>query len=199
MINCNKEFKDCQEGKTPMKGKCDTFIFCQLCINGRVEEIKECCVKPDKVFVNLPRVDGAPTKREFCKNCGNTSGMIKMSPSNEWQNLPVLTSEQKETLHEARYQKRKAFYEFLRQKRAEYFEKNKEEFTRNYHAHLKTSEWKVRRDKVLERDNFVCMGCMKNKATEVHHLTYDHVFNEPLFDLVSICEECHKNVHPEKL
>lgn len=199
MINCNKEFKDCTEGKTVMKGKCDNFIFCQLCLNGKVEESKECCINPDKIFVNLPRVDGAPTKRSFCKNCGTTSAMIKMSPSNEWKKLPLLTAEQKEKLQESRYEKRKGFYEFMRTKRAEYFEKNKEELRANYHTYLKTDKWKILRDKVFKRDNYVCMACLENKAEHVHHLTYDRIFNEPLFDLVSICDACHKNVHEDKL
>jgi hypothetical protein len=44
-------------------------------------------------------------------------------------------------------------------------------------------------------------GCTKN-ATEVHHLSYRHIGNEPLFDLVSVCGPCHRAItamdYPDK-
>jgi hypothetical protein len=65
-------------------------------------------------------------------------------------------------------------------------------FKEKYIPYLKSKEWKVKRLLVLERDNYLCQACLKSKATEVHHLTYKHVFNEPCFELVSICNPCHK-------
>lgn len=64
-------------------------------------------------------------------------------------------------------------------------------FKDKYIPYLKSKEWKTKRLLVLKRDNYVCQSCLKSKATEVHHLTYKHVFNEPLFELVSICNPCH--------
>ena len=64
-------------------------------------------------------------------------------------------------------------------------------FIEKYRPYLKSKEWKDKRLLVLKRDNYVCQSCLKSKATEVHHLTYKHVFNEPLFELVSICNPCH--------
>jgi predicted HNH restriction endonuclease len=29
----------------------------------------------------------------------------------------------------------------------------------------------------------------------VHHMTYDHLGNEPLADLMGLCPDCHKEVH----
>ena len=63
-----------------------------------------------------------------------------------------------------------------------------------YGAYLKSSQWLALRRAVLDRDNGKCQACLSEKATEVHHLTYDHVFNEPLFDLVSVCEGCHAKI-----
>jgi hypothetical protein len=31
----------------------------------------------------------------------------------------------------------------------------------------------------------------------VHHLTYAHVFNEFLFELMAVCDECHDRLHRE--
>ncbi len=65
-------------------------------------------------------------------------------------------------------------------------------FKEKYIPYLKSKEWKAKRLLVLKRDNYLCQACLKSKATEVHHLTYKHVFNEPCFELVSICNPCHK-------
>jgi hypothetical protein len=46
----------------------------------------------------------------------------------------------------------------------------------------------------MERDGDICQSCGVAVATQVHHLTYKHIFEEPLFDLVAICDECHEMV-----
>ena len=58
-------------------------------------------------------------------------------------------------------------------------------------------EWHCRRLAVLARDGHICTICEKNQATQVHHITYDNLGNEPLEDLQSVCEECHNNLHDE--
>jgi hypothetical protein len=64
----------------------------------------------------------------------------------------------------------------------------------DYNRYLESPQWRVRRDAVLHRANWICEGCGKNRATEVHHLNYDHVKHEMLFDLVAICRTCHEFV-----
>lgn len=64
-----------------------------------------------------------------------------------------------------------------------------------YKYYLTTQEWKTKRDLILKRDNYICQGCLSVKATEVHHLTYDNAFDELAFQLISLCNECHKKVH----
>ena len=64
---------------------------------------------------------------------------------------------------------------------------------KNYYEYLKSDEWKKLRKSVLRRDNELCI--CGAKATEVHHKTYARVGNEPLSDLVSLCRNCHQNVH----
>lgn len=51
---------------------------------------------------------------------------------------------------------------------------------------------------MLTRDNYLCQGCRVRRATQVHHLTYDHVGNEFLFELVAICETCHTRLHDKQ-
>lgn len=64
-----------------------------------------------------------------------------------------------------------------------------------YQQYLQTWEWKERRRKVLERARWVCEGCRAERATEVHHLTYSHIFHELLYQLVALCDGCHAAVH----
>lgn len=71
----------------------------------------------------------------------------------------------------------------------------KAEFDGEYGAYLRSPEWAAKRRLVMKRCGGICEGCMVNPATQVHHLTYDHVGDELLFELVGICRQCHEKVH----
>ena len=77
----------------------------------------------------------------------------------------------------------------IAQERAEWWEQ--------YTLYLKSEKWRRKRARVLVRDKYVCQaamdGCVRS-ATEVHHLTYRHVFDEPLFDLIAVCWRCHEKI-----
>lgn len=68
-----------------------------------------------------------------------------------------------------------------------------------YSSYLATDEWKQKRKLILERDKYICQGCLTAEAEEVHHLSYDDVPNELMFDLVSLCRNCHERVHRRKI
>jgi 5-methylcytosine-specific restriction endonuclease McrA len=72
--------------------------------------------------------------------------------------------------------------------------KNKLDAWRKQHAeYLQTNQWKTIRQKVLKRDNYLCQGCLEKPATEVHHKTYENWQNELMFELISVCYDCHHN------
>lgn len=74
----------------------------------------------------------------------------------------------------------------------------------------KSTLWKHKRAEVLRLDHYECQMCKSNgkytRATTVHHVK--HLKDRPdlalsLYDgkdrqLVSLCNECHNKVHPEK-
>lgn len=68
----------------------------------------------------------------------------------------------------------------------------------DYAEYLRSPEWAAKRRQVLARCKHVCEGCGTAKATEVHHLTYEHVRDEFLFELVGVCKACHDRIHPER-
>ena len=61
-------------------------------------------------------------------------------------------------------------------------------------VYLASTEWKMRRKRVLDRCHYVCEGCGTQSACEVHHLTYNHWKNEFLFELVGLCRACHQRL-----
>ena len=66
-----------------------------------------------------------------------------------------------------------------------------------YDDYLRSPDWRRRRALVIDRAHGRCEGCASAPATQVHHLSYDRVGNEMLFDLVALCSTCHDRVHNE--
>lgn len=64
-----------------------------------------------------------------------------------------------------------------------------------YDQYLQSKEWKQKRSEVLFRDGYCCQLCGDEENLRVHHLTYNRVGNEALFDLVTLCSHCHANEH----
>lgn len=81
-----------------------------------------------------------------------------------------------------------------------------EQSYRGWHAFYHTSQWKSKRLAVLKRDHYQCQICRQkipakySKATTVHHIK--HLKDVPELaltdsNLISLCEDCHKDMHPE--
>ena len=64
-----------------------------------------------------------------------------------------------------------------------------------YMSYLVSDEWRTRRERILERDDYLCRRCAKSKATQVHHITYERAGNELDSDLESLCSDCHGAIH----
>ncbi len=64
-----------------------------------------------------------------------------------------------------------------------------------YQLYLLTPEWIERRTQVIARAGGTCERCHKDEIHQVHHLTYKRIFNEPLEDLLGVCEPCHRQIH----
>jgi hypothetical protein len=78
-------------------------------------------------------------------------------------------------------------------------ERRKEEADRRwwqrYYQHLASPQWQELRRRVFERSRGLCEGCGQNKAVQVHHLSYDHMGDEFLFELAAVCLTCHERIH----
>jgi hypothetical protein len=92
-------------------------------------------------------------------------------------------------------ERRREEYEKLRIERETQRAEENEKWHSWYESYLKTPEWAHRQRKVLERSRGICEGCLVNRATQVHHVTYAHVGEEFLWELRAICRPCHERLH----
>jgi 5-methylcytosine-specific restriction endonuclease McrA len=80
------------------------------------------------------------------------------------------------------------------EKRQEAFANQKNDWFIQHSDYLRSPEWQAKRTAVFRRDGYICQGCLTNPAAQVHHITYAHWQHEPLFDLVSVCVQCHDEI-----
>ena len=81
---------------------------------------------------------------------------------------------------------------------SEYRDNEKQKSYESYSNYLSSESWRDKRIKVLQRDKYICQGCFTQKATEVHHLTYENLYDELLFQLISVCHSCHEKIHKKE-
>ena len=66
----------------------------------------------------------------------------------------------------------------------------------DYERYIQDSDdWQMIRTKVMRRDNYLCQACLEEPATQVHHKSYAHLYDEWMWELVSVCQPCHEKIH----
>lgn len=68
-------------------------------------------------------------------------------------------------------------------------------FEKRLPKYIRSKAWRERRAVVLILARMRCIHCLRKKATQVHHNTYDNWRAEPLTDLDPICRGCHCRIH----
>lgn len=129
-----------------------------------------------------------------CLDCGSAVGSAVPHREVDPARLPPYWDEELPAKIEER---RRQFWEQRRQQQEQEFDDLREARREEYRRYLLTPEWRERRKVVLERDRYLCQGCLRNRATEVHHKTYAHLGNELFFELVSLCGDCHSIAHAD--
>lgn len=68
-----------------------------------------------------------------------------------------------------------------------------------YVDYLSSFDWHLKRLAVLKRAGNKCERCGRSGSgpcggvvLQIHHVTYDNLGDEPLEDLLAVCEDCHK-------
>ena len=73
------------------------------------------------------------------------------------------------------------------------------DFSRDtYVEHLMSEKWKQTKLKRLSIDNFSCKQCgiaITAETSHCHHITYQNLGDEGMKDVVSLCPQCHNDIH----
>ena len=74
-----------------------------------------------------------------------------------------------------------------------------QDFSRDtYVEHLMSEKWKQTKLTRLLIDDFKCKQCNKPITAETshcHHITYQNLGDEGMKDVVSVCPQCHNDIH----
>jgi hypothetical protein len=169
----------------------------------------ECCSNKSEIYIKFEKSNKVKSLRKACSNCKKVLGSdIKIQPNfvTEFNNAPILYNE----THKQRIEQRSAEYIRIheickairdnkyiedQQRYDEERRQNKSEWDKKHQEYLMSNEWRKLRRLVLQRDNFLCQGCLITPATEVHHMTYKNHTNELAYELISLCSLCHKKEH----
>lgn len=139
--------------------------------------------KPSYKFTS----NGVKIYRMQCTRCNEIIGnSLKHTPDLEFLAIPESPTRYSE-IYEMKRQAKEGIIERWRSRKDG-------QWWQRYNAYLNSPAWAEKRLKVFKRANWICEGCGDNRATEVHHLTYDHVEHEFLFELVALCHDCHDRI-----
>ena len=64
-----------------------------------------------------------------------------------------------------------------------------------YKEYLQSEHWKKKRREAIAEGGGKCMICGNTDNLHVHHITYEHLGNEAIYELACLCHECHQDVH----
>jgi len=142
----------------------NTPLVERIISDGRVQHVHQCSA--------CGKQDGSPVKQEVDVSLPNFESKLSSIYEEETRNL-VLKCDQ--------------FY-------ARRQIKSEKILSEDYHKYLKSDAWNVKRQLVLAREDDICEGCRLEKATDVHHKTYQNFMDEFLFELVALCRTCHERI-----
>lgn len=161
--------------------------------NGDIDAWAKSDCRHDKAEIRKRTVAGGAI--QFAKQCV-TCGVAAGSPIKHSE-APADAPSWDQSARDKYSTGRKLKYEGIVQKHVRIQRSGEVDFRARYAEYLKSDAWRSKRAKVLKRAGSICEACLDNRATQVHHLTYDSIFNEFLFELVAVCGDCHGRLHPK--
>ncbi|ELR70196.1 hypothetical protein C900_03881 [Fulvivirga imtechensis AK7] len=167
---------------------------CGNCGYWEFKRIEKCCRKPYLIVTIDHKSSGQFFLYWQCTNCGGSTNRSKPLSSKIYGEK--IRNEFSISAFEAWKYARNNEGACLAEDRKHYNLVNSRYY--KYHSYIASDEWRKKRKLVLERDHYLCQECKERPAEEVHHKTYNNLFDEPLEDLVSLCKKCHDEVHEKK-
>lgn len=68
-----------------------------------------------------------------------------------------------------------------------------------YRKYISSHEWKKKRERAFEKLGKKCGRCGSTVNIEVHHRSYDNLYNESIIDVEIVCNGCHKRADNERI
>jgi ribosomal protein S27AE len=148
-------------------------------------------------LVNRVISNGVLTAWHQCQRCGKGVRAVKRDSAEiaTWQAQNGLLGEWSEEIRINWEAGRERLWRQQQAEREMEKRRNDADWRRRYLDHLDSPAWWDRRKLVLKRAGNMCEGCGVVMAAEVHHLTYEHMGDEFLFELVALCRACHARYH----
>ena len=143
------------------------------------------CTHPRTEIRYVLQSNGVKMYKRQCLHCGQgTTSAIAHTNVPDRSSVPPFDNDLRDSFWQQRNTRRRELLDDGWQARRE-----------KYYEYLESPQWKEKRRAVLQRDNYVCQACLHRRASQAHHLTYEHIYNEPLFELVAVCSTCHEKLH----
>lgn len=64
-----------------------------------------------------------------------------------------------------------------------------------YQDYLLSDEWSCKKEKAYKLHGNKCMKCWEEHSLQIHHATYEHIYDESALELVVLCNTCHELFH----
>ena len=164
------------------------FNECLNCKSIFTSEFKNCCLNPDTILVIEHYSNNRTRLFKQCLKCGGAFRDVQFA----FRTHGNLFESEFSQINFDNWKKKKSDENKII---SEYFDIFRKSKFYNYHKYLKSAEWKIIRDKVIERDNGICLYCKTKPAQEVHHKHYRTIYKEKIDDLESVCSDCHRAIH----
>ena len=150
------------------------------------------CLHPQTEARKMRTNGGGIQVRDQCLVCGVSRGNALKQSDFKMDDLPWWDDDLKEEYRHQEEQER----EYARREAVSLNQHHEALWWREYNEYLRTPQWRALRQRVIRRDGGRCQGCGEQEAVDVHHKTYAHVGAEFMFELESVCRDCHKRLHP---
>lgn len=157
------------------------------------EAISTACDHPETELRDQIVSGGGTQRKHQCLICGSAKGgAAKLDKS---VHVPQWDTSLRSRWEEGKADERREIEEL-------WVERTEELVTDGYELYLNyisSDDWRYKRKRILQRDGNICQACLAAKASEVHHHTYDNLYEEFMFELVAVCRPCHERLHSKKL
>lgn len=169
-------------------------------INSKLEEIQQHFNCTHVGITEMRRrinAAGAVSIAEQCRRCGQ---QIKAVPKRHYTSaqieaMPEYDNDLAQRYWNQRLDEQQSWREYYQQQQQAELESARNEYQRYYETYIRSTAWQIKRNLVMKRAGGICEGCGVNRASQVHHLTYEHLGDEFLWELRAVCRQCHERIH----